>query len=429
MNVSRLTRYWLFVFLTIALGLFSTNAGAQQIAVTPSTLAFGNVVVGEGQTRVLRVINEGKLKLIFTGVQVSGKGYAVSGLKSGMTLAAGETAYFNVKFTPPTLGTDRGSVNISTQAWGYHIKTASSTVALSGAGIRNVGVGTIAASPASLKFGNLSPGGSQTLNETLTNTGKTSVTLSNASVSNQAFRVMGMSLPIPLAPGHSLTFSVVFAPGTSGVSSGDLSVFSTASNPRLNIPLSGSETRAGQLTLAPNTLNFGNVPVGSKGSLSGTLTATGSAVTISSITTTNVEFKPSGISTPLNIPAGHSIPFTVTFLPQSSGLATATLDFVSNAAKSATAESVMGSGVIAEQHSVTLSWEASSSTGVVGYRVYRSGISGGPYAQISTSPGGMSYIDNTVSSGKSYFYVVTAVAGNGAESAYSNQVGAIIPTP
>jgi fibronectin type 3 domain-containing protein len=90
---------------------------------------------------------------------------------------------------------------------------------------------------------------------------------------------------------------------------------------------------------------------------------------------------------------------------------------------------VMGSGVIAEQHSVTLSWEASSSTGVVGYRVYRSGISGGPYAQISTSPGGMSYIDNTVSSGKSYFYVVTAVAGNGAESAYSNQVGAIIPTP
>ena len=191
----------------------------------------------------------------------------------------------------------------------------------------------------------------------------------------------------------------------------------------------GERDGAWTVDAVASTLNFGNVPVGSKG-LWGTLTATGSAVTISSVTTTNLEFTVGGISAPLNILAGHSIPFTVTFSPQSSGTATATLAFVSNAEKSAAMESVIGSGAVAPHHSVTLSWGASSSTSVVGYKVYRLGTSGGPYAQIaSTSRGSLSYIDNTVSAGKSYSYVVTAVTGTGAESAHSNQVEALIPAP
>lgn len=431
MTVSSLTRYGVLpLFFGFALGLLSTNAGAQQIAIAPSTLAFGNVIVGKGETRAVRVTNKGTLKLVFTDLQVSGSGYAVNGLKSGVTLAPGESAHLEVTFTPSLLGADKGSVIISTQAWGYHRKKASSTVTFSGAGVKNGSAGTIAASPANLKFGNLSPGGSQTLNETLTNTGGTSVTLSQASMSSPAFKVSGMSLPATLASGHSLTFSVVFAPGSSGVSSGDLLILSTASNPRLNIALSGSETVPGQLTVVPSTLNFGTVPVGSKVSLSGTLSATGSAVTVSSMALTSGEFTVSGISPPLNIPAGHSIPFTLTFMPQSSGTATAALAFVSNAAKSPATESLVGSGSVTAQHSVTLSWAASPSTDVVGYKIYRSGTSGGPYAQITSAAGGsVSYIDNAVNSGKSYFYVVTAVAGGGVESAYSNQAQATIPIP
>jgi fibronectin type 3 domain-containing protein len=132
----------------------------------------------------------------------------------------------------------------------------------------------------------------------------------------------------------------------------------------------------------------------------------------------------------MTVPAGQSVPYTVTFMPQSSGTTSASVAIVSNATNSPATESLTGSGVAAAQHSVTLAWAASTTQSVVGYNVYRSTVLGGPYAQItSASDVNSSYTDSAVSSGTSYFYVVTAVDGTGAESAYSNQAQAVVPTP
>jgi fibronectin type 3 domain-containing protein len=40
---------------------------------------------------------------------------------------------------------------------------------------------------------------------------------------------------------------------------------------------------------------------------------------------------------------------------------------------------------------------------------------------------GLSFTDSSVQSGTNYYYVTTAVDGSGDESAYSNEVQAIIP--
>lgn len=81
-------------------------------------------------------------------------------------------------------------------------------------------------------------------------------------------------------------------------------------------------------------------------------------------------------------------------------------------------------------HSVSLSWVASVSPNIKGYNVYRSGSSGGPYALVSSSlVSGTTYVDSNVSSGDSYFYVTTAVDASNAESGYSNQTAAVVPTP
>ena len=57
-------------------------------------------------------------------------------------------------------------------------------------------------------------------------------------------------------------------------------------------------------------------------------------------------------------------------------------------------------------------------------------MSGGPYSRINTTLiTGLIYTDNTVSSGATYYYVVTAVAADGTESSFSSQVQAVIPTP
>jgi fibronectin type 3 domain-containing protein len=90
---------------------------------------------------------------------------------------------------------------------------------------------------------------------------------------------------------------------------------------------------------------------------------------------------------------------------------------------------VLEGGVNAWSYSVGLSWTASSSSGVVGYNVYRSTTSGSGYAKLTASPiAGVAYTDWSTALGETYFYVVTAVNSAGVESAYSTQASAAIPS-
>jgi fibronectin type 3 domain-containing protein len=100
---------------------------------------------------------------------------------------------------------------------------------------------------------------------------------------------------------------------------------------------------------------------------------------------------------------------------------------VSNATGSPATILLSGTGVAPVQHSVALTWNASTST-VSGYSVYRSTVSGSSYTKINSSlVTTLSYTDSTVQSGTTYFYVTTAVDSAGTESVFSNQATAPIP--
>ena len=75
---------------------------------------------------------------------------------------------------------------------------------------------------------------------------------------------------------------------------------------------------------------------------------------------------------------------------------------------------------------VDLAWGGSQSA--VGYNVYRSANSGGPYTKINSGliPS-TSYTDNNVQSGFTYYYVATSVDSEQHESGYSNQASANVP--
>jgi hypothetical protein len=82
------------------------------------------------------------------------------------------------------------------------------------------------------------------------------------------------------------------------------------------------------------------------------------------------------------------------------------------------------------QHTVSLSWKASTSPNISGYNVYRGTVSGGPYTRLNGSlDAGTNYADKSVISGMTYFYVTTAVNSSGGESSYSSQVAAVVPMP
>ena len=67
---------------------------------------------------------------------------------------------------------------------------------------------------------------------------------------------------------------------------------------------------------------------------------------------------------------------------------------------------------------------------MVGYNVYRSKSSGGPYTKLtSVLEPSTKYVDISVQSGQTYYYVNTAVDSHGVESKYSSQLRASIPSP
>jgi pectate lyase len=75
---------------------------------------------------------------------------------------------------------------------------------------------------------------------------------------------------------------------------------------------------------------------------------------------------------------------------------------------------------------VSLDWNDNSEPDFAGYNLYRSTTFGGSYTKLNTSLlSDSNYIDNTVSNGTIYYYVVTAEDTSSNESVYSIQVSAI----
>ena len=243
-----------------------------------------------------------------------------------------------------------------------------------------------------------------------------------------------------LTAGQSTTFTVTFAPTSVGTFPGTATVTSNASNPSLSIPLSGTSVAAtgGTLTAVPTTVAVpGNVAVGTSGTATGQLTAATASVKVTGVSVVGSEFVISGLSFPVTIPAGSSATYTVTFSPTSSGSASTTASFASNASNAPTGVSLTGTAVAAPVYTVGLSWTASGSTGVTGYYIYRalyntSTSTCGSYTKLNpSSPNATtSYSDsNGIADGDTYCYQVTAVNSSGEESTDSNMATAIIPAP
>src|SRR5947207_913352 len=198
-----------------------------------------------------------------------------------------------------------------------------------------------------------------------------------------------------------------------------------ASSGRENAPTQNGASS--QLKSTPGSVTFGNVAVGGAKSQNGTLAAAGGDVTVSSAAWNGGGFSLSGITFPVTVPAGHTVPFTVTFSPQIGGNSNGQVAFYSDASNSPATVSLTGNGAVASQHSVNLSWQASTSS-VAGYNIYRGTQSSGPFAKLnSTIISGISFSDSTVQSGATYYYAATSVDDNNLESGHSNIAIATIP--
>jgi hypothetical protein len=288
----------------------------------------------------------------------------------------------------------------------------------------------IQVNPTSISFVNavVSVSSSQAL--IIINTGTATLTITQVTASGSAtFSVSGFSLPLSVNAGKQTTITVTFLPTSVGSASGNLSIVSNAPTSPTSVGLSGTAIAATlTLGISPPSLSFGNVTTSTSSAPQNvTITNTGNAnVTISQVSA-SAGYSVTGGSTPVMLSPAQNLILTAQFSPTSTGPISGNISIVSNATGSPASVPLSGTGVPPIQHSVVLTWNASTSA-VAGYNVYRGTVSGGPYTKINSAlVTALTYTDSTVQNGTTYYYVTTAVDSGGTESVHSNEVSAPIP--
>src|SRR5246127_220363 len=404
----------------LAIPLSGTATQSQPgLTINPTNVPFGNISVGSNSSQNITLTNSGNAVVNITGATASGSGFGLSGL-GGQSINPGASVTFAATFAPTTAGNAAGSILISSNA-----PNSPAVITLSGAGIQ----GQLIANPSTASFGTVTTGSSSSQTITLSNTGSAAVSISQANATGTAFSMSGMTgLPITINAGATKTFNVVFAPTTSGSATGMVQLVSNAPNSPISIALSGTSQASTQLLTAnPSSFNFNSVNDGSSATLNVTLTNTGNSnVMISGTTATGAGFSATGVNGTTLAP-NQTATLMVTFAPTTAGAVSGSVAVNSNASNSPTI-SLAGTGVQQTQHTVAVTWIASSSNNVVGYNIYRGTASGGPYSILDSAPVvNDGYNDSAVQSGQSYFYVVRAIDNTGLESVNSTEVQAIVP--
>ncbi|HUI42984.1 MAG TPA: choice-of-anchor D domain-containing protein [Terriglobia bacterium] len=331
---------------TVSLSGTGTQA---QVTFTPTSLNFGNQVVGTTSAAMtVMVTNSGTGSLTITSIAVGGTNnldFAETNTCVGSVTITSCT--ITVTFTPTAAGARSAALMVTDNAPG-----SPQSVPLSGTGTNGPAV---TLSPTSLTFDNQAVGtSSPPMNVTLTNSGTASLTITSITVtgSNSTDFTQTNTCVSPVGAGKSCTIMVIFTPTASGSRSATLSVADDAPGSPQTVALSGTGT-APAVTFSPTSLSFGDQNVNTTSPAQAvTLTNSGTAdLSISGITVTGTnssDFPQTNTCLSL-VPAGGNCTITVNFKPSAGGARSASISVADNAAGSPQAVGLSGNGVTVPQ--------------------------------------------------------------------------------
>ncbi len=93
-----------------SVALSGNGLGASQLAVSPSTMSFGNVAVGSSQSQN-GTLTAGSSNVAISSAAWNGSGFSLSGISFPAAVAAGQSLPFTVTFAPQISGSATGQVS------------------------------------------------------------------------------------------------------------------------------------------------------------------------------------------------------------------------------------------------------------------------------------------------------------------------------
>lgn len=243
--------------LVVALGLASgaSALGAGSLDVSPGSLDFGAVAVGEVPTRSVTLTNTTGLPVAILSISVTGSGsFSRNGgsCDAAITVlaAGGDSCTVGVQYSPGSVGPDNGSLDVLDD-------TGTETISLSGTGVDSVVV-----QPGSLSFGAQRVGTSssqQPVTVTNNRTGSINLNVSKSGPNPADFIILAASScdtssSGTLGAGSSCNIQVVFSPNAVATRQATLTLAGQA------VDLTGTGVAPG-ISVNPSSIAFGNQPI------------------------------------------------------------------------------------------------------------------------------------------------------------------------
>jgi len=459
----RVCLFSLLVFLSLSVLSQPAHAG---LVANPNSINFGNQPVRSSGSSVWITLSNTDVSRTFTVVSInsSSNAFSVTGASLPASIPPGQSLTVSVVFTPSSAQSYSGTVSFTTY-YGWTLN-----VPLGGMGIQGQSGNQLSINPSAVNFGNVAVGSNATQLIQLSNPGGSSIAVNSVTTSGPDVSLLGFSPGMAIEPGQTLILTVGFSPSAAENATGQLLFSTSAATSPIAVGWSGvgnppnpTSLNDGPISVSPASLNFATANIGSGNMQLFTITNNGSTpITLTTVYVLGPDMVTGGWAAGTVIEPGQSLGATATFSPQSvenvSGSISLFTDAISaaiqipwtgsssppQATSTTTASSTTPSQpqtpsttTIQPQTSsptaivndaVSVLWNPSASNGVIGYNVYRGLVSGGPYNLITPiMVTATAYVDTAVSSGETYYYVVTSLASGGMESSYSSEAAAFVP--
>jgi hypothetical protein len=286
-------------------GVRCTGNLGVQCELSPESISFGEVAVGEYVDRSFTITSTGSVPLQVGPTSPCSEFSILSGGGIGQ-LSPGQSRTVIVRFAPTTLGT---------RACSIYTGTGCESLPCTG-----IGVSRCQVTPTTLPFGSVLVGETRQSNFTITNKQVSHTLAVNVTATCTAFSIVAGGGYAVLLPGETRTVTVRFSPVARGGYSCEIR---TGSADCGIVTCSGSAYLL--CTVSPTELDFGTVPIGYFADRTFWITASGDGQS-GEVTLTGGDFSILSGGGYYSLPRGDSRQVVVRFQPSTPGPQTCTID-------------------------------------------------------------------------------------------------------
>ena len=204
------------------------------LQLSASSLAFDETAIGASRVMPVTITNVGGGELFILSTALNGAQFS---LASGVptTLATGEYAQIELRYTPNVIGETSGSFTIYSNDY-----TGPHTVSMTGSG-KGLAPPQLVLSRTSIEFPDTMSGSTARQTFSITNSGAAALIISGMTMTGDKFKIVGAA-PTSVPAGQSVTVSIDFAPTETGTETGEVSITSNASGSPHLVQMSGKGT-------------------------------------------------------------------------------------------------------------------------------------------------------------------------------------------